>query len=79
MLQGPSLIKEVKGGSVSKAYKEPKKLLKAMFSWLEGDGGILAMLRMQANGKSPVTTDGATPDYKVKNLIYFELIYNLKV
>jgi len=64
-MQTPALVKEITTGTLYRVYKDPKKFFRAMFSWLEGDRRILTMLRMQANGQSPVTFPGATTQYKV--------------
>jgi hypothetical protein len=67
MMQTPALAKELTSGTLYKVYKNPKELMSAMFSWLEGNGGVLAQMRMQANGRSPVAAPGAATEYKVSH------------
>ena len=60
----PGLIKQLSNGVLYGVFKNPQKLLKQMFSFLEGHGGIIAMLKLQSNGDVPVPEAGAAEDAK---------------
>jgi hypothetical protein len=59
LIKAPQLITQATSGTLYEVYKYPDRLGRAMLVWLEGSGGILAMLRLQALGEPPMTAPGA--------------------
>lgn len=59
VIQAPTLMKRALSGILYDVIKYPDKLIRAMLIYLEGPGGILAMLRMQAQLDPPKTDPGA--------------------
>ena len=62
IVQTPGLVKQATNGVLYGVYKNPEKLWHAMLSFLDGYGGVLAMLRLQSNYDVPVTSPGAARD-----------------
>ncbi|XP_054153498.1 uncharacterized protein LOC128952176 [Oppia nitens] len=54
----PMLIKTITSGVLFEVAKYPNKMIKACLTWLEGSGGLLAMLRLQLKHEQPSNIKG---------------------
>lgn len=77
MIQTPSLVKEATNGVLYNVYKHPEKLWGAMSQFFAGPGGLLAMLRMQADLDPPTTDPGAIVDAKEDLGVFLYQLYFL--
>ena len=76
IVQTPGLVKQLSNGVLYGVYKNPQKLLKSMLVFLEGHGGLLAMLKLQATADVPMPDPGAAVEAKKELGVY--LSYNFK-